>query len=77
VISKIFAMLRLQFTVWRSIFRLSFSWVEQAALQKGLTQDSYKKNASRLSEAIRRAGGVTRSADIVEQVISTGKPVYR
>jgi MGT family glycosyltransferase len=49
----------------------------RAAIEQVLTQDSYKKNASRLSEAIRRAGGVIRAADIVEQVISTGKPVYR
>ncbi len=27
--------------------------------------------------AIQRAGGVKRAADIVEQVIITGKPVYR
>ena len=45
------------------------------AIQRLLTQDSYKKNASRLQEAILRAGGVSRAADIVEQVISTGKPV--
>jgi MGT family glycosyltransferase len=49
----------------------------RAAIKQVLTQDSYKKNASRLSEAIRRAGGVSRPADIIEQVISTGKPVYR
>jgi hypothetical protein len=40
-----------------------------------LTQDSYKKNAIRLQEAIRRAGGVNRAADIIEQAVSTGKPV--
>ena len=47
----------------------------RAAIQRVLTEDSYKKNASRLQEAIRRAGGVSRAADIVEQAISTGKPV--
>jgi UDP:flavonoid glycosyltransferase YjiC (YdhE family) len=47
----------------------------RAAVQRVLTEDSYKNNASRLQEAIRRAGGVSRAADIVEQAISTGKPV--
>ncbi|HEY9708254.1 MAG TPA: glycosyltransferase, partial [Oculatellaceae cyanobacterium] len=47
----------------------------RTAIQRVLTQDSYKQNASRLQEAIRRAGGVSRAADIVEQAISTGKPV--
>jgi UDP:flavonoid glycosyltransferase YjiC (YdhE family) len=47
----------------------------RAAIERVLTQDSYKKNASRLQEAIRRAGGVSRAADIIEQAVSTGKPV--
>ncbi len=49
----------------------------RAAIERVLTEDSYKNNASRLQEAIRRAGGVSRAADIVEQAISTGKPVHR
>jgi UDP:flavonoid glycosyltransferase YjiC (YdhE family) len=40
-----------------------------------LTEDSYKQNALRLQEAIKRAGGVSRAADIIEQVMATGKPV--
>lgn len=44
-------------------------------IKRVLTQDSYKKNAVRLQEAIRTAGGVNRAVDIIEQVISTGKPV--
>lgn len=48
----------------------------QAAIQQVLTLDSYKNNASRLQEAIRLAGGVSRAADIVETAISTGKPVF-
>ena len=40
-----------------------------------LKDDTYRKNTSRLAEAIARAGGVSRAADIIEQVISTGKPV--
>ncbi|MEH2312750.1 MAG: glycosyltransferase [Nostoc sp.] len=47
----------------------------RAAIQKVLTEDSYKQNALRLQEAIQRAGGVSRAIDIVEQVVSTGKPV--
>ena len=45
------------------------------AVKKVLTEDSYKKNALRLQEAIKRAGGVSRAANIIEQVVSTGKPV--
>ncbi|NES75855.1 MULTISPECIES: glycosyltransferase [Okeania] len=40
-----------------------------------LTQPSYKQNALRLQSAIKRSGGVTRAADIIEQAVSTGKPV--
>lgn len=45
------------------------------AIQKVLTEDSYKQNALRLQDAIRRAGGVSRAADIIEQAVSTRKPV--
>nr|MCU0518974.1 glycosyltransferase [Oscillatoria sp. Prado101] len=44
----------------------------RTAIQRVLAEDSYKKNAGRLQEAIRRSGGVSRAADIIEQVISTG-----
>jgi MGT family glycosyltransferase len=47
----------------------------RSSIQRVLSQDSYKKNAFRLQEAIHRAGGVNRAADIIEQAISTGKPV--
>ena len=47
----------------------------RTAITKVLTEDSYTKNALRLQEAIQQAGGVTRAADIIEQAISTGKPV--
>jgi MGT family glycosyltransferase len=49
----------------------------RAAIQRALTGDSYKKNALRMQEAIRRAGGASRAADLIEQVVSTGKPVLR
>jgi zeaxanthin glucosyltransferase len=47
----------------------------QAAIEKVLTQDSYKQNAVRLQTAIRHAGGVSRAADLVERVAQTGQPV--
>lgn len=40
-----------------------------------LAGDSYKHNALRLQDTVRRAGGVTRAADIIEQAVSTGQPV--
>jgi zeaxanthin glucosyltransferase len=47
----------------------------RSAIQKVLTEDSYKQNALRLQEAIKKAGGVSRAIDIVEEAASTGKPV--
>ena len=52
-----------------NVFRL------RTAIRKVLTEEAYKKNALRLQEAIQQAGGVSRAADIIEQAISTGKPV--
>lgn len=45
------------------------------AIQKVLTQESYKNNAMRLQKANQQAGGVGRAADIIEQVVTTGKAV--
>ncbi|MBW4563291.1 MAG: glycosyltransferase [Mojavia pulchra JT2-VF2] len=45
------------------------------AVRQVLTEKSYKQNALRLQEATHRAGGVSRAADIIEQAVSTGKPV--
>lgn len=45
------------------------------AIMKVLSEESYKQNALRLQKAIGRSGGVSRAADIIEQVASTGKPV--
>jgi zeaxanthin glucosyltransferase len=47
----------------------------QTAIEKVLTQDSYKQNAVKLQTAICRAGGVSRAADLVERVGQTGQPV--
>jgi zeaxanthin glucosyltransferase len=49
----------------------------QQAIKQVLNENSYKKNASRLQQAIHQAGGVRQAIDIVEQVVSTGKPVLR
>lgn len=45
------------------------------AIQKVLTEPSYKARAIALQQAIQRSGGTRRAAEIIEQVISTGKPV--
>lgn len=47
----------------------------RAAIQKVLTENSYKENAIKLQQSIQASGGVTRAADIIEQAVSTGKPV--
>jgi zeaxanthin glucosyltransferase len=56
--------------------RLSVSKL-RSAIELVLTEDSYKKNALRLQEAIKRAGGVKKAADIIEQVLATGRPVVQ
>jgi zeaxanthin glucosyltransferase len=40
-----------------------------------LMNDSYRQNALQLQAAIQQSGGVSKAADIIEQVVSTGKPV--
>ncbi len=49
----------------------------QAAVKRVLTEDSYRKNALKLQEAIHQAGGVNRAANIIEQAVATGKPVLK
>lgn len=49
----------------------------QAAVKRVLTEDSYRKNALKLQEAIHQAGGVNRAANIIEQAVATGKPVVK
>ncbi len=46
-------------------------------IKRVLTEDCSKQNALRLQRAIQKAGGVSRAADIIEQAISTGKPVMK
>jgi len=57
-----------------SLKELSVSKV-RSAIVKVLAQESYKKRAIDLQEAMVRSGGVKKAADIIEQVILTGKPV--
>ncbi|BAZ08325.1 glycosyl transferase family protein [Calothrix sp. NIES-4071] len=47
----------------------------RAAVTQVLTKESYKQNVLKLQKANRSAGGVSRAADIIEQAVSTGKPV--
>ncbi|MEM1253476.1 MAG: glycosyltransferase [Cyanobacteria bacterium P01_H01_bin.21] len=47
----------------------------RSAIARVFNDDSYTKNALRLQKAIDRAGGVNCSANIIEQVVSTGKPM--
>ncbi len=47
----------------------------QKAVKQVLIEDSYKKNALRLQEGIKQAGGVKKAVDIIEQAVSTGEPV--
>jgi zeaxanthin glucosyltransferase len=46
-----------------------------AAVQRVLTEDTYKQNVLRLQRSILSAGGVSRAADIAERVAQTGQPV--
>ena len=52
-----------------SLKRLSVE-VLNKTITKVLNEDSYRKNALKIKEAISRAGGVTRAADIIESVSS-------
>jgi MGT family glycosyltransferase len=47
----------------------------RSAIEKVLTQESYKQRAIEMQEAIGRSGGVKRAADIIEQAVLTRKPV--
>lgn len=57
-----------------SLKRLSASRL-RSAIQRVLTDRTYKENALRLQAAIQKAGGVKRAADIIERVVATGQPV--
>ena len=45
------------------------------ATDRVLMGSSYKENAALLQKSIKQAGGASRAADIIEQVVTTGKPV--
>ncbi len=63
---------RIAWTGAGEVVQLSKVSVErlQKAIRQVLIEDSYKKNAVRLQEAIHRAGGVSRAADIIERVVT-------
>jgi MGT family glycosyltransferase len=56
-----------------SIDRLSVSKL-RSAIRRVLSEESYKKNALRLRDSIKQAGGVKKAANIIEQVFTTGEP---
>jgi zeaxanthin glucosyltransferase len=45
------------------------------AIKQVLTNNAYRQNALKLQAAMQRSGGVKKAADIIEQVVSTDKPV--
>jgi zeaxanthin glucosyltransferase len=47
------------------------------SIKRVLKEPSYKQNAVHLQEAIRRTEGVNCAVDIIEQAISTNKPVIQ
>jgi MGT family glycosyltransferase len=47
------------------------------AVQTVLTRSKYRDNAQKMQAAMQKSGGVKLAADIVEQVLNTGKPVLR
>ncbi len=47
----------------------------RSAIIKVMQEERYTQNALRLQKAIQRSGGVSRAADIIEQAVTTRKPV--
>jgi zeaxanthin glucosyltransferase len=47
----------------------------RVAVTRVLTEPSFAANAARLKDAIARAGGVSKAADVVERLLQTGQPV--
>ena len=54
--------------------RLSISRL-RSAIERVLTENSYKNSALRLQKAMHQLGGVSQAADIIEQMVATQKPV--
>lgn len=54
--------------------RFSASVLRQA-IQRVLGTESYYTSARRVADSIRQAGGVEHAADIIEEIMRTGKPV--
>ncbi|NET45662.1 glycosyltransferase [Okeania sp. SIO2B3] len=47
----------------------------KTSIEKVFREPSYRNNAAKIAAAIQKAGGVEYAADLIEQAISTGKPV--
>ena len=47
----------------------------RGAIERVLTEDTYKQNAVRLQAMLSQTGGVSHAADIIEQAVSTSRPV--
>ncbi|PZV12056.1 MAG: glycosyl transferase family 1 [Pseudanabaena sp.] len=47
------------------------------AIQTVLTQPKYRDNSKKMQAAMQKSGGVNLAANIIEEVIATGKPVLR
>jgi MGT family glycosyltransferase len=54
--------------------KLNVSMVK-TSIEKVFREPNYRNNAARICTAIKKAGGVQYAADLIEQVISTGKPI--
>lgn len=46
-------------------------------IRKVLSEPDYKKQAQKIQNSIKKAGGVARAADLIEEALRTGKPVLR
>jgi MGT family glycosyltransferase len=49
----------------------------RSTIRQVLTHASYRNNAQKMQRAIAGAGGVQRTADIIEQVVNQASPVHR
>jgi MGT family glycosyltransferase len=58
-------------------FRRSTPAQIRAMVNRVLTEDSFRRRAGELREALRAAGGLIRAADIAEEALTTRRPVTR
>jgi zeaxanthin glucosyltransferase len=58
-------------------FRRSGAGGIRRLVQRVLTEETFRRRAKELQQAMLAAGGVTRAADIAEEALATGRPVRR